>query len=310
MVLGLIFASAGGTGEIKRPGGSFLQLDGGNLAWTEKEWKAELGSMKKLGMDTLIITAVEQNNTSFYRSGKYPRFEKTGTEDPLVTLLSLAQKLDMKVFSGLCAWDWKRMKADDSGEFARRCLAVADEVWGRYGTSKAFAGWYALTWEVGNVADERNACVKAYMKVIPHLRELSPKLPILTAPYFTLDVTPQAFEDGWRKLLPALKVDIVALQDGVGCGRKLTPANVAPYFEGMKRACDSAGVRFWADVEVFDVPSGWKPAPTERIVRQMEAISPHVERIVFFEYNHYLSPLKGFKGGEELAEVLAKRRAP
>ncbi|MBU4200799.1 MAG: DUF4434 domain-containing protein [Verrucomicrobia bacterium] len=292
--------------QIKRPGGSFLQLDGGNLVWTEKEWEAELRSMKKLGMDTVIIGTVENNNYSFYRSEKRPLFEKTGTDDPLATLLSLAQKLDMKVFVGLCAWDWKRMNEGDFEEFARRCLTVADELWGRYGTSRAFAGWYALSWEMGNAPAEQDAGVQMYLKAISHLRKLSPGLPIMTAPYFTLDVTPQVFEDSWRKLLPVLKVDIVALQDGVGCGRNLTPKNIGPYFEGMQRACHSAGVHLWADVEVFDIPSGWKPAPTERIVQQMEAVSPHVERIVFFEYNHYLSPVKGFKDGEELTETLAR----
>lgn len=276
--------------------GTFLQLGRSNLVWSEKQWADELRAMKALGMETIIISAVAHDEYAFYRSSRFPLWQECGTDDPLSTLLKLAEEEGIQVFVGLYSWDWQR--GGEFDEFAKRCLAVADEVWQRYGKHKAFVGWYLLSWEIENAPHEENIVVQAYRKVIAHLRSLTPKHPILIAPYFTLAITPQAFGEGWQKLLSVLKPDIVALQDGVGCERNLTPQNIRPYFAALKEACDRHGVRLWSDLEVFDIPSGWQPAPLDRIFAQYVAVRDLVERVVIFEFNHYLSPVQGGKAGE------------
>lgn len=35
------------------------------------------------------------------------------------------------------------------------------------------------------------------------------------------------------------------------------------------------------------------PAPPEQIVQQLKAISPYVERVVTFDFYHYMSPYRG-----------------
>lgn len=276
--------------------GTFLQFDRSNLVWSKQHWEAEFKAMKGLGMKTLIIVAVAQDGYAFYRSSQYPLWQKCGTYDPLETLLKLAKNFGIQVFVGLYAWDWK--KGSDFDEYVQKCIAVADEVWQRYGRHKAFFGWYVLSWEIGNAPPTDNIGVQAYKKVISHLRRLTPKHPILISPYFTLAITPQEFGEGWQKLLAVLKPDIVALQDGVGCGRNLTSQNIRPYFAALKEACDRHGVRLWSDLEIFDIPSGWKPAPLDRIAEQFVAVRDLVERVVVFEFNHYLSPIRGGVAGE------------
>ena len=307
----LVLMSAGGSSaascKIKPLRGTFLQLDGANLSWTDAQWEQEIRAMKKLGMDTLIICATAQDTYAFCRLSEYPLWAKCGTDDPLQALLDLSQKHGIKVYVGLYAWGWEKQGTADFAEFARRCIVISDEVWHRYGKHPAFVGWYVLNWEMGNVPDENNVAVKAYRRVVPHLRCLSPKMPIITAPYFTIDCDPATFESGWRKLLPLLDVDILSMQDGVGCGRNLTPENVKPYFEGMMRACKDSGVEFWADVEIFDSVPEWKPAQVERVVRQMESVSPYVEKIVVFEFNHYYSPVRcGPEGMQALSKALKR----
>ena len=284
--------------------GTFVQLDGGNLAWTEQQWKQELESMSKLGMDTLIIDAAAFGESAVCHIDKYPIWPKCGTDDPLKTLLSLSEKLGIKVYVGIYKWDWKDQTPAAFEEFTKRFIAVADEVWDRYGKSKAFAGWYVLNWEIGNTAPLDNIGVKAYTEVISHLRKLAPKLPVLMSPYFTLDITPAAFEEGWRAMLPAIKPDIVALQDGVGCDRKLTPENTGPYFEALVRACKDCKVRFWGNVETFDQPAGWKTAKSERVLKQIATASPYAEKLITWEYNHYISPVSARKGSKELYDAL------
>ncbi|MCS7192833.1 MAG: hypothetical protein NZ937_07630 [Armatimonadetes bacterium] len=48
----------------------------------------------------------------------------------------------------------------------------------------------------------------------------------------------------------------------------------------------------WADLEIFDIPSGWLPAPIDRITAQFASVRDLVERVVIFDFNHYLSPVR------------------
>ena len=311
IVLGFIViavATAGIAGvAIKPPTGSFLQLDDSNLSWTQKQWEDELAAMKRAGMDTLIIGTTAQDTYAFCRIKSYPLFDECGTADPLGTLLSISEKLDISVYVGFYSWDSeKRQTEQEFQEFTRRCNQIADELWANYGRHKAFVGWYVLSWEIGNAPDEQNLGVKAYREIMTHLRTITPKLPILMSPYFTLDTSPENIETGWTKLLDVLKPDILAPQDGVGCNRGLTPDNVTPYLSAYRRAAKATGVRFWANVEVFDMAAGMKPASTERIVRQLQAVSPDADKVIIFEYNHYLSGVRGLTGGTDLTTALER----
>ncbi|MCC6490017.1 MAG: DUF4434 domain-containing protein [Candidatus Hydrogenedentes bacterium] len=294
------------TPALKPITGAFVQLDGTNLTWTHQQWQQELESMRKLGMDTLIIDGVALNEYAFCRIDSYPIWPNCGTEDPLKTLLSISEQLDIQVWVGLYRQGWEDQTPPAFEEFARRCKTVADEFWDRYGKAAPLAGWYLLNWEIGNTAPLDNIGVKAYLDVVPYLRNLTPNLSILISPYFTLDITPAALEEGWRTMLPAIKPDIVALQDGVGCDRKLTPDDTGPYFQALARACKDSRVRFWGNVETFDQPAGWKTATPDRVLRQIETVSPHCEKVITWEYSHYLSPLTAREGWKDLYDALAK----
>lgn len=306
----LLSGVAVGSHPLKVPTGSFLQLDGGNLVWTEKQWRAELESMKQFGMDTLIVGTTVQDTYAFCKIKSYPTWKDCGVSDPLGTILSIADSLKMKVYVGLYAWDWKDQSPIGFDEFTRRCNLIADEVWANYGKRKSFAGWYLLGWEIGNAPDVTNIGVKAHVDVANHLRKITPKMPIIVSPYFTLDAKPEDIEEGWVKILAAMKPTVFSPQDGCGCDRNLTPENVKPYLAACQRAARRAGVTFWINVEVFDIPAGWKPASTDRIIKQIEAASPYAEKIIMFEYNHYLSPQKGFTGAQELAKALKAAAQP
>lgn len=250
--------------------------------------------MKAIKMDTLIIGYSAADSYSFYPSRFLSLFPNCGTKDPIGVLLSLGDKLKMDVYLGLYAWDWRnRWSEADFQEFADLNIKVAKELHHLYSKHPSFKGWYILSWEIGNAPPPENVGVKAYIKVISALRGLDARKRITIAPYFTLDISPQELEEGWEKLLKVMKVDIMAFQDGVGCDRGIKAEDIPPYFEAMKRACDANKVELWGDLEIFDIPAGWKPAKIERIKEQVERMSPLVKKIVIFEFNHYLSPLKG-----------------
>lgn len=290
--------------------GSFLQIDGGNAPWSEEDWRKELSYMKALGMDTLIIGAVAWDSYAFYPSRLLSYYREAGTKDVVGTLLKLADELKMKVFLGLYAWNWEGKGSEgDFEEFTQRNINVAKELQNLYGREPSFEGWYLLTWEIGNAPPPDNVGVKAYIKVINALRRLTPKKKLLIAPYFTLDISPQDFKKGWSTLLSHLKVDIIALQDGVGCERGITPEKAEPYFQALREVCGQKGVSLWADLEIFDIPAGWKPAPLPRIFSQINALSPYVDKIVVFEFNHYMSPLRSDEA-KRLFEGYRQSRLP
>jgi hypothetical protein len=293
--------------EPKHITGTFIQLDSGNLAYSKEQWRAEFEAMRKLGCDTLIIGELARTDHAFCKLSKYPIYAKSGTPDPFKAILDTARDFGFRVYAGTYGWNWKEYGPEHFEEYALKCREIATEVWRRYGKHPAFAGWYPMGWEIGNVPPPDHAGVKALNAVTPLLREMSPKLPILIAPYFTFDVTPEQFESGWKKLLATVDVDIVALQDGVGCDRKIKPESAKPYFRAMLSACRSANVIPWADVEVFDQPAGWKPAQPDRVVEQLRSVSPFVEKIVIWEFNHYLSPNRGLKSLDPLVEAIARR---
>jgi len=262
--------------------GTFLQLEKGNLAWTEEQWEREFRAMKTIGMQALIIQHIADKDFAFYRSGFLPLFQPCGTSDPLAALLVLARKHKFSVWLGL----------DASADVARN-LSIAREVRARYRRFwDVVRGWYVFGafGELMNAPPTFDPTVRAYATVIPELKRIAP-LPVMIAPAFTLDVTPDALAKGWENLFAVFRPDVMALQDGVGCGRNLTPQNIRPYFAALKEVCDRYGVRLWSDLEIFDIPSGWRPAPIDRIAAQFAAVRDLVEKVVVFEFNHYMSPV-------------------
>jgi hypothetical protein len=264
--------------------GTFLQLEKGNLTWTEEQWEKEFRAMKAVGMQVLIIQHIADKDFAFYRSGFLPLFQPCGTSDPLATLLALARKHRFSVWLGL----------DASADVARN-LSIAREVRTRYGRFwDVVRGWYVFgaLGELMNAPHPLDPTVRAYAAVIPELKRITP-LPVMIAPAFTLDVSPDALAKGWERLFAVFRPDVMAVQDGIGCGRNLTPQNIRPYFAALKEVCDRYGVRLWSDLEIFDIPSGWRPAPIDRIAAQFAAVRDLVDKVVIFEFNHYMSPVRG-----------------
>lgn len=111
-------------------------------------------------------------------------------------------------------------------------------------------------------------------------RQLKPQAPIMIAPYSTRIVPP---DDKYVRQLDWMDVDIVAYQDEVGVQKsKVTETSV--FYEGLRKAHDrSQKAKIWADVEIFEFEgevynTALMPAPFGRVPRQLEAVSPWVDK--------------------------------
>lgn len=84
-------------------------------------------------------------------------------------------------------------------------------------------------------------------------------------------------------------MDIVAYQDEVGV-RKSQVIETPAFYEGLRKAHDRAQkAKLWADVEIFQFESdvynsALLPAPINRILQQLENVSPWVDEILVYQY--------------------------
>jgi len=93
-------------------------------------------------------------------------------------------------------------------------------------------------------------------------------------------------------LTAAAAMDIIAVQDGVGA-LHATIADIPSWFEAMRTAVKEARpqIEFWVDLETYG--AGFTPAPVSRVIEQLKAVSPYVDGVTTFSFNHYDSPQQG-----------------
>jgi hypothetical protein len=72
--------------------------------------------------------------------------------------------------------------------------------------------------------------------------------------------------------------------------RKSTVTETSAFYQGLRKAHDRAQkAKIWADVEIFEFEdevynSALMPASFDRVLRQLEAVSPWVDKILVYQY--------------------------
>lgn len=253
--------------------------------FTAAEWEAKIQEIAEVGMEYLVLMATAVYFRSFYDTRIYPKWEM-GCPDPLETVLAAADKYKIKFFIGAGFYgDWESDKVITDPIAARKRLQSLDELANRYGHHPSFHGWY---WP-----DE--ACIAPYYSpefityvntLSRRARQLKPQAQIMIAPYGTRLAKA---DDKYVQQLDQMDVDIVAYQDEVGV-QKSKVTETSAFYEGLRKAHDrSQRARIWADVEIFEFESevyhsALMPASFDRVVRQLEAVSPWVDKILVYQY--------------------------
>lgn len=280
---------------MKKIEGTFLQF-----WWSMREvdgvqWEREIAAMHTAGMRTIILQWMQADSKNLFEP-----------PDPFPVLLDVAHRQKMRVVFGLRhdgRW-WREWGDADylQGE-AKESIALAREVYRRYGKHPAFAGFY-IPYEIwdGSFTEAQTAQIAELLRTVGQAcRQIAPGKPVFVAPFFAGLIPPERFEQLWLNLLKDKPVDVVALQDGVGARSwdDEIEKRVSPYFAAMQRACRQRGVKLWCDLECFRLTNNnpsrpaFAPAAAERIVQQLKAVSPYVERVVTFDFYHYMSPYRG-----------------
>jgi len=207
--------------------------------------------------------------------------------DPLDAVLSAADECGIKFFVSNDFWsDWQdSKKMMTSNEIAGVRQKGMEEVAERYAWHKSFYGWYFPN-ETGlwNTIDETTI---TYVNNCSRIaRQLTPQSVNLIAPYGTHSIR---LDDNYVRQLEKLDIDVVAYQDEIGV-RKTRVGYAGKYYEALYKAHAKAGrARLWADMEIFEFEgdvykSALIPAAFDRVLKQMEDISPFVENILVYQY--------------------------
>jgi Domain of unknown function (DUF4434) len=276
--------------------GGFIQLNNGFTSFSQQWWDAELGAMKDVGMDTLVIQFVGVGSTYFYPS-TVPGVNGSGT-DTIGRVLQAADTLGMGVYLGLQL---------DTGGFnlsqnLTQGAATLTELNALYGSRASLAGWY-IPQEISDQIVLNDPVLRDdlvnYMGQISQQAHANTSLPVMISPYFGQSPNAQAYADWWGTTgLAGTGVDILALQDGVGTHRT-TIAGSLPVFQAFQPVMQNNNVAFWANNENFNQTHGWPvdgqpwaavPTDINTFTAQIQSTAPYVDKAITFEFSTYMSP--------------------
>ena len=263
----------------------------------KEQWEEKIAEMASLHMKYIVLlcsSLVEDPDESgfagiresYFETDIYPSADLP-CEDPMGALLTAADRHGMKVFVS-CGFygNWRNSHAnrDDSG-VRDRAFRAMEQMVGLYGSHPSFYGWY--------LPDEAciNGCFdEAFIRYINEYaargRSLLPESKVLIAPYGTRLLRA---DDAYAAQLERIDADMIAYQDEVGV-KKSVPEETAAFYEGLRRVHDLAGrSALWADIELFRFEgevyrSALLPADMDRIRRQMESVSPYVDKVLCYQY--------------------------
>mgnify|MGYP000855925282 CR=1 FL=1 len=264
--------------------GTFIQCDMAE-GWSDKEWLSELGYLKEVEMEYIIIGTSQSQKT-----------------DVVDFCLKTASQMGMKVFVSINynngwfekgsrdeAWLYEQMETD---------AEIADKLYKKYYHKypHSFFGWY-FTYEVDNMnfnsLKKFIVLTRALNILLKTLRVRGERLPILISPFMNAFYgTAKEYADRWAYLFThseLMEGDIFCPQDCVG-GGGLDITQVDEWFHCFREAVDKKpGLQFWANTETFD-HENWCSAPLKRFLQQMKIESRYVDNIITFAYSHYYSP--------------------
>jgi hypothetical protein len=253
--------------------------------FTAAQWDAKIKEIADVGIQYLVLMATAVYYRAFYKTGIYPKWE-LGCADPLEAVLSAADKYNVKFFLGAGFYgDWESDQIITDPVGTKKRLQSIEEIAHIYGHHASFYGWY---WpDEAFIHPRYTPEFIQYVNTNSQLaRQVKPHAKIMIAPYGTRVATP---DDEYVRQLDAMDVDIVAYQDEVGV-RKSKATETSAFFEGLRKAHDrSQRAKIWADVEIFEFEnevykSALMPASFNRVVRQLEAVSPWVDQILVYQY--------------------------
>lgn len=280
--------------------------------YTEAQWDEKVKEIADSGIRYLVLLDVAIYGKSFYPSALLPQ-HNLNCPDPLEAVLSAADKYGIRFFvSNGFFGEWQNpVFLMQDAQVRKLRIKAMEELTGKYAHHPSFYGWYYPN-ETGIHGHYDDVFINYVNESSEAAYRLTPNAKTLIAPYGTRNVTA---DDKYVRQLDSLNVDFVAYQDEIGV-QKTQVAESAAIFEQLHRLHKKSGRnKLWADVEVFEFEeevyrSALLPAPPERVLAQLEAVSEFVEKIFIYQYTGMINKPgttvpAGYQKGNELYPALA-----
>ena len=268
--------------------------------WSLNQWRKDLDYMQDIGLDTLIFIRGGFGEKTIFPSKV---LGTEGTEDFAGFIMEEAGRRNMDVFFGLYISDIDWNKGDAVGEI-RKNERFIEEVWQRYGQYPALKGWYLPqeaafdTLNIGDVMRGLSALCK----------DKTPDKSVMISPFFKTDITypgealtPQQHYEEWERIFEKAgkDIDICAFQDGTSPMSQLDD-----YYGLTKKLCEKYQIRHWVNAETFerDVRCMYYPITFSLLKQRLEHHQKYAEKIITFEFSHFLSPQSIYPSAKNLNE--------
>lgn len=258
--------------------------------WSFEDWRREFALYREIGIDMAVVIRAGYQDKCIYPSrvlgDLLPTYDDLGR-----WFLDLGEEFGVGIWFGLYdsgrhwlrgAW-WREVDVNRS---------FIDELVERYGSSPAFAGWYICHETSRNDAN----IVEIFTALGRHCKETLDR-PVLISPFpqgakqfsgaqvFSLE---ESLEH-WRHIFEETRgaFDVCAFQDG-----QIHYGELPAFHEGIAALGRDYGVRIWSNVESFDrdMPIKFPPADWRRLRYKLEAAGKVAEKIITFEFPHFMSP--------------------
>lgn len=269
--------------------------------WSEKHWRKEFELYRKIGIDTVAIIRAGYQNKCIFPSKTLPDLLPI-YDDLGEIFFSLADEYGIAVYFGTydSGYYWWRSTWWKEVDLNKPFL---EEVVERYGHHESFKGWYLCHESSHNTVH----IIELFNHIGKFCKELK-DLPVLISPYpqgakqpgagaFSLD---ESF-DHWDRIFEATHgaFDICAFQDG-----QIHYQELSRFIEGIGELGQRHGVTIWSNLETFDrdMPIKFPPADWRYLRIKLEAAVPVAEKIITFEFPHFMSPHSCYPSAHNLFE--------
>lgn len=273
--------------------------------WGESDWRKEFSLMRAIGIDTVIVIRPGYRNKAVFPSETLKKKADLLPvySDLLDLFLELAEINDISFFCG--TYDSGiHLPSGDAFKEIDINLAFVDELWEKYGHRKAFKGWY-LSHEIAKKDGNGVKCLEAIGK---HCKNISNGLTTFISPFiwgckqFKTPVTVKQHEKDWSDILATLRdvIDIVAFQDGN------VPIEELPEYMAINAELIRKNkMTVWSNLESFDrdMPFNFPPIEWRKLWwKLMAAEKADVEKIITFEFSHFMSPYSCWPAARKIFE--------